>query len=420
VINNYTLVFSNIGSNIARNINITIMVPGIIHNPFNFTIEKDYLKYSIVELAPAEKKQISFSFYIPNTATISNTTISYNNIELILNLNSTTLESHPNDVYFSAPIDYLSRNPYIRTIEIYCNSTTLAPDIDETFNLSIYIKNTGFDGIMIPNLSLSFNDQYGDLAPFGMLNLNTSKIVYNELISSTISVKKIGWKGYYYPSVNYFSCLEENTIQIASSKPVILGFLNFSIIKSVNRDQIEIGDIITVNITVTNTGNICAKNITISDAIGFTNIEFELISGSLIFTTTSLQPEEEITFSYKIQATKQALIRLKPASIEYFYLQKVIETSNSIEVKVILPEEVSILFVLGPALVALTILTIFIWKTKKYKANKYELQRNELLLFKVSHSDSVLKVENTLRDQLVSLSKEQSYNKKGIEDRGEL
>jgi len=420
VINNYTLVFSNIGSNIARNINITIMVPGIIHNPFNFTIEKDYLKYFILELAPSEKKQISFSFYIPNTATISNTTIRYNNIEFIQNLNSTIMESHPNDVYFSAPIDYLSRNPYIRTIEIYCNSTTLAPDIDERFNLSIYIKNTGFDGLMIPNLSLSFNDQFGDLAPIGKLNLVTPKIMYNELISSTISVKKIGWKGYYYPSVNYFNCSEEKTIQIASSKPLILGFINFSIIKSVNRDQIEIGNIITVNITVTNTGNICAKNITISDAIGFTNIEFELMSGSLIFTATSLQPDEDFTFSYKIQATKQALILLKPASIEYFYLQKIIETSNSIEVKVILPEEVNILFVLGPALIALTILTTFIWKTKKYKANKYELQRNELLLFKVSHSDSVLKVENTLRDRLVSLSKEQSYNNKGIEDRGEL
>jgi len=252
------------------------------------------------------------------------------------------------------------------------------------------------------------------------LNVVTPEIMYNELINSTISVKKIGWKGYYYPSVNYFSCLEENTIQIASSESLILGFINFSILKSANRDQIEIGDIITVNITVTNIGNICAKNITISDAIGFTNIEFELISGSLIFTAPSLQPGEEITFSYKIQATKQVLIWLKPASIEYFYLQKVIERSNSIEVKVILPEEVNILFVLGPAFVALTILTIFIWKTKKYKANKYELQRNELLLFKVSHSDSVLKVENTLRDRLVSLSKEQSYNKKGIKDGGEF
>ena len=419
-VNNYTLVFSNVGSNIATNINISIMVPGIIYNPFNFTIKKDYLEYSILELAPFEKKQVSFSFYVPNTATISNTTITYNNLEFIQNLNSTTLESRPNDVYFSAPIDYLSRNPYIRTVQIYCNSTTLAPNIDEKFNLSIYIKNTGFDGIMIPNLSLSFNDQYGDLTPIRENNLVTPEIKNNELISFNISVKKIGWKGYYYPSVNYFSCLEENTIQIASSKPLILGFINFSILKSVNRDQIEIGDIITVNITVTNTGNICVENITISDAIGFTNIEFELISGSLILTTTSFQPDEEITFSYKIQATKQALIRLKPASIEYFYLQKVIETSNSIEVKVIIPEEINILFVLGPALVALTTLTIFIWKTKKYKASKYEVQRNELMLFKVSHSESVLKVESTLRDQLNSLSKEKSYSKDSKEDGGEF
>jgi len=415
---NYTLVFSNIGSNIARNINISIMVPGIIHNPFNFTIEKDYLKYSIPELAPYAKKQISFSFYVPNTATISNTTISYNNLEFIQNLNSTTLESHPNDVHFSAPIDYLSRKPYIRTVVIHCNSTTLAPGIDENFNISIYINNTGFDGLMIPNLSLSFNDQFGDLIPIGKKNFTTPKIMYNELIGFNISVKKIGWKGYYYPSVNYFSSLEENTIQIASSKPLVLGFINFSILKSVNRDQIEIGDIITVSITVTNTGNICAKNITISDAIGFTNIEFELISGSLIYTTTSLVPDEKITFSYKIQAIKQALTELKPASIEYFYLEKVIETSNFIEVKVIIPEEIYVLFVIGPALVALITLTIFVWKTKKYKASKYEVKRNEFMLFKVSHSELVLKVENTLRDRLNSLSKEQNNSKNNMEDGG--
>jgi len=419
-INNYTLVFSNIGSDIARKINISIMIPGIIHNPFNFTIEKDYLKYQILDLAPSAKKQISFSFYVPNTATISNTTISYDNIDFIQNLNSTMLEAHPNEVYFSAPIDYLSRKPYVRTVEIHYNSTTLAPNIDKLFNLSIYIKNTGFDGVIIPNLSLSFNDQFGDLAPIGEKNLVTPEILYNELIISNISIKKIGWKGYYYPSVNYFSCLEENTIQIASSKPLILGFINFSIVKSVNRDQIEIGDIITVNITVTNTGNILAKNITISDAIGFTNIEFELISGSLIYTTTSLQPDEKITFSYEIQATKQALIKLKPASIEYFYLQKVIETSNSVEVKIIFPEEINALFVIGPALIALITITIFFWKTKKYKAEKYELQRNELMLFKISHSESVLKIENTLRDRLNSLSKEQNYRKNSPEDGGEF
>ena len=322
-------------------------------------------------------------------------------------------------MYFSAPIDYLSRKPYIRTVEIYCNSTILAPKIDEKFNISIYIKNTGFDGLTIPNLSLSFNEQYGDLLPIGKKNLLTPEIAYNETISFNISVKKDGWKGYYYPSVNYFNCLEEETIQIASSTPLILGFINFSILKSVNRDQIEIGDFIIVNITVTNTGNICAKNITISDAIGFTNIEFELISGNLIYTTTSLLPDEKISFSYKIQATKQALISLKPASIEYFYLQKIIETSNSIEVKVIIPEEINVLFVLGPSLAALTTLTIFIWKTKRYKIKKYELQRNELTLFKVSHSESVLKVENTLRDRLNSLSKEESINNNGNEDGGE-
>jgi len=42
------------------------------------------------------------------------------------------------------------------------------------------------------------------------------------------------------------------------------------------------------------------------------------------------------------------------------------------------------------------------------------------MLFKVSHSESVLKVENTLRERLNSLSKEQSYSKDSPEDGGEF
>jgi len=42
------------------------------------------------------------------------------------------------------------------------------------------------------------------------------------------------------------------------------------------------------------------------------------------------------------------------------------------------------------------------------------------MLFKVSHSESVLKVESTLRDQLNSLSKEKSYSKDSKEDGGEF
>jgi len=407
-INTFTLVFKNIGSDFAKNINISILIPGIIYDPINFIIEENYLKYNIAELAPYAEKQVSFSFYVPNTAVISSTNISYSTLEHVQNLNSTILETHPNQVCFSAPIDYLTRFPYIKTIEIYFNASNLAPSIGEELNLSVYVKNNGLEGFNIQNLVISMNDQFGDLARIDSEDLILAEIGFNETKSFNITLIKRDWKGYFYPSINYVEISEKNVVQIASSEPLILGRINFSIIKSVNKNQVEIGDIITVEINVKNVGTICAKNISINDIISFTEIEFNLISGILINTISCLQPGENITFSYKIQAITQAVLKLKSASIEYYYLLKSKDTSNLVEVKVVIPEVIQIFFILGPMLISLTVLTIFIWKTKKYKTKKYELQRNELMLFKVSGSSTVLKIENTLRDRFNSISKIQS------------
>jgi uncharacterized repeat protein (TIGR01451 family) len=418
-INTYILKFRNSGSDTAKNINISILIPGIIYDPINFTIEENYLKYNIAELSPYIEKQVSFSFYVPNTAVISSTNISYGTPEHVQNLNSTILETHPNHVCFSAPIDYLTRFPYIKTIEIYFNASNLAPSIGEELDLSVYVKNNGLEGFNIQNLIISMNDQFGDLARIDSKDLILAEIGYNETSSFNITLIKRDWKGYFYPSINYMKNSKKNLVQIASSESLILGKINFSIIKSVDKNQVEIGDIITVELNVKNVGTICAKNVSINDVISFTEIEFDLISGSLINTISCLQPGDNITFSYKIQAITQAVLKLKPAGIEYYYLLKLKDISNLVEVKVVIPEIIQIFFVLGPMLISLTVLTIFFWKTKKYKAKKYELKRYELMLFKVSGSSTILRIENTLRDRFNSISKIQSEDIIGKENGGE-
>jgi len=405
-LNRYTIIVRNIGSSLAKNINISMVIPGIIHDPINFTIENEILKYNLAELPSLEEIQLELSFYVPNSAIISHTLVNYSNTEVIQNLNSTHLETHPNEVYFSAPIDYLDRLPLVKTIEICYNSSNLAPSIDEVLNLSIYVKNKGLEGFNVQNLTFSLNDNYGGLVPINNSLLMTPLIAYNAVEVLTLTLKKVEWRGYYYPSINYFSSAEQNTVQIAASNPIILGIINFSIIKSVDKKQIEIGDLIIVNITVINVGNICAKNISINDATSFTDIEFSLISGSLIQTILTILPGESITFSYKIKAMTQTVVNLKPAFIKYFYLKGLKDQSNVISVKVIIPKLIAISFVLIPALISLSGLVIFTWRTRKYKGKKYELQRNELMLFKVSRSEAVLKVENTLRDRFNLISKE--------------
>jgi len=305
-INRLTLVFRNIGSDFAKNLNISILIPGIIYDPIDFTIEENYLKYNIAELAPYIEKKVSFSFYVPNTAVISSTNISYNTPEHVQNLNSTILETHPNHVCFSAPIDYVTRFPYIKTIEIFFNASNLAPSIGEELSLSVYVKNNGLEGFNIQGLTISMRDQFGDLVRIDNEDLILAEIGYNEIKSFNITLIKRDWKGYFYPSINYVKNSKKNLVQIASSEPLILGRINFSIIKSVDKNQVEIGDIINVELNVKNVGTICAKNLSINDIISFAEVEFNLISGSLINTILCLQPGENITFSYKIQAKNQA------------------------------------------------------------------------------------------------------------------
>jgi len=88
-------------------------------------------------------------------------------------------------------------------------------------------------------------------------------------------------------------------------------------------------------------------------------------------------------------------------------------------VKIAIPKLITISFVLLPTIASVLILIVFIWRTRRYRARKYELQRNELMLFKVSRSDAVLKVENTLRDKFKLISKEEKIKVSNTEEGGD-
>lgn len=404
-INTYTLTFKNIGSDNANFINISLLIPGIIDNPNNFTLDDNHLYYYLPILAPLEEKEISFSFYTPNSGAISSTIIKYNNSNYIQNLNGTELRSAPNNICFSAPVDYQYRTPYVNIVEFSYNTSNPNLEIGETFNLTLNMKNVGTSGLELAEINVSMSDHYGDLENLGINYINFSSIIYNETKSNFITLKKQEWKGYYYPPINFIESIESRILQIAYSESIILGVLNFSIIKSVDKTQIEIGDIITVQISVKNTGTICIKDINLNDIISFTQIEFTLTEGSLIKEIDCIIPNQILNYSYQIRAVSKALVILKPASIEYYYLHKSKEYSNLIEIKIIIPIARQMLFIMVPSILSLIVLGGYLSQLRKFKSKKYELQRNELYLFEISPRETILKIENTLRDTLNNWSK---------------
>ncbi len=407
-INTYTIDFKNIGSRIAENISISLIIPGIIKDLNNFTISKSNLTYYLSKLAPSEEKTINFSFYTPNSRSIGDVLLSYNNPRNIQGGNSSKLSTLINEVYVASPVDYESRFPFVRIVEVgYSNSSfTIPPDINDIFNLTVIIRSVGPSGLAIPDINISMNDQFGDLRRIDKNDLYFTNIGYNESLAFNVTLKKKEWKGYYYPSINFIEGSEGKTIQISNSLSKILGKISFSLIKKVDKDQVEVGDEITVTIEVENTGTISISEVMISDMISYSQSEFSLIKGKLVNLIPSLNPAEKISFNYTLKAKKQALASLNPASISYYYLMKREEKSNTVNVKINTPKINQLYRIFFPIGLVVVISGLYIWQIRKYKKKKNEFQRTEMHIFKLSSRDSVLKIEHTLRERLNQLKEE--------------
>ncbi|MGQ4874749.1 MAG: Rho termination factor N-terminal domain-containing protein [Promethearchaeia archaeon] len=408
----YSLKIKNIGSDLAKNISLSILIPGIMNNPGNFTLKNNYLNYNLTDLEPGKEIVLNFSFYVPNSESVPSFTIYYHNSKNINQGNSSQLTCYPNQVYLSAPVDYEFRYPYLRTVEFYFTSNNTAPAINDTIMLNLFVKNTAPKGIKIPDLYLEMNDQYGDLKRLDNQIVNFTNILYNQVQNFSLTFKKLDWKAYYYPPINYFEGSESRTIQIASSQPIILGNIDFSIIKILNTTNIEIGQDILVTIIVKNTGNICIKDISLNDMVSFTQLTFSLKEGKLVNKIDLIDPQEVIIFKYVITAKVQDVITLKEASIDYYYLLKRTAESNEVDVKVNIPFAMQILAIIIPTLIAVAILSIYIWQKRKYKETKYELQRAESIMLELSSRDTILKIEHTLRERLNIIAKKLSDQEK--------
>jgi len=402
-INTYILTFSNIGSNIAENISISLLIPGIIQERNNFTLKNNNLTYDLSELFPNEEITINFSFYTPNSRSISDVLINYDNPEYIEGGNSSKLTASTNEVCISAPVDYEKNYPFVRRIEIdyyVSNQTDYAPEIGDIFNLTVYIENTGPLGFNIPDLNISMSDQFGDLYRIDNNDLIFNNITYDSIISFNITLKKKDWKGYYYPPINYFKSSESRTIQIYSSSSKVLGTISFSLNKSVNKVEIDIGEKIIVSINIENIGSICIKNVIINDMLSYSQSDFLLVEGKLANFITCIKPGEKISFNYTLKAKKQGIVNLKPAFISYYYLLKQEVQSNEVRIKIITTQINQLYYVIIPSIIVLAIFGIYIWQINKYKLKRYEFRRREMELFQLSSRDSILKIEHTLRERL--------------------
>ena len=384
-LNTYFVYLKNIGSKPALNVNISQLIPGIIKETNSFEINDNYLNLIIPELVPNQEILVNFSFYTPNSASIR-TTISYNNSEYIQNRNSSMLYSLTNHHYFSAPVDYDKRYPFLRSIEMRYESSSSAPIIGETFNLTVIVINKGpEEGILTPDINFTMNDKYGDLTRIDNNTLNVKNISYNSNKTLYITLKKNNYIGYFYPSINYYRSSEERTIQISRSYFITLGNIAFSIEKSGDQKQAEIGEEITVEIIVKNIGTIVAKNIDVNDITSFKESDFTLIKGKLLNKIDVLNPGEEISFKYKIIAKKQDTASLKKAKIDYYFLQKQEDKSSDLDIDIVIPMTTQLMLIIIPSTIIVTVIFIYYRYTRKKKIKEAEYEKHEISFLKTPY-----------------------------------
>lgn len=403
-LNTYTINFKNIGSQTAYDLNFSMLIPGIMKDYVNFSQYENQLYFYLDELAPLEQRTIQMEFYTPNTGTINSLQLDYKNIEKIENLDSYEITTLTNEVFYTARVDYNTTKPYLNTIQFQYNSSITNPKINEYFNISIGIQNTSPSQLNITNLSLDLRDNYDSLRIIENNLYNIINLQFDEIHTYNITLKKINWKGYYYPPINYINSKNNRLVQISQSPPTILGFFNLTITKEISKKQVEIGEILEITLRVVNTGNICIKNLILRDDTSFTRLDFALVEGNLIYEIDTINPGDNVTFTYKIKAINQNLVQLNPSTITLYYLHQLILSSNPLSIKIIIPIETQNLVIIFPTAIAFLIVAIYLFQSKRYKVKQYEISRNENLLFRIKGVNAILKVEKSLNEYLQEVS----------------
>ncbi|MHA1846586.1 MAG: hypothetical protein ACTSXU_02945, partial [Promethearchaeota archaeon] len=398
---NLTITVMNNGSEIAENVNLSILIPGIIVDPGEFTVNVNSLNMSLGSIGPATTVMKTFSFLIPNSIKISGSLVEYNNHTKISSNGSDFIDS-ANDVYIDAPVSYSSTStmPKIIQVNMLTKLTSASiPDVNETFNVNVSV---GFDdkpsildnvNITIPNTTM-FNS---------CIQIKTNILLPGAEKNGykIITINKTSYKGYLLPplAINTENAMG-NLMRVKMPAPMQVGNMKLSIVKTIYLDgkSIELEKFhirrdseIMINITIKNTGNLpigfleyndpsMEQGFQINDNEGFNQSGFVVISGKVSLANITLQPGQETSFNYTIKAIRVGNYWLGKTSREYFFVKR--EVSNSTAYKVTIDEKIELIVAYLASSLGTTIIIAILsihFKKKQQRAYEEFMKRDKVL-----------------------------------------
>lgn len=415
-----TIQISNNGNETAKNVNVSIPVPGIISNPGNFSLQGNYLNWSIGTLNASKSLKLHFSFMIPNSETIAAAIVQYNNQTKISN-GTADFTIRANTIYVDAPVDYKtsSTTPYILGVTLSMNlvNPTIIPSLNQLFNVSYsatlshlpsYIKNITIPLTGTPYFAIAGKQSV--IVPLTSGHGMAQKVF-----------DKIAYEGYLVPSFTLNGNNMSGLMRYFPPEPLQVGQINFTIVKymghrigteiipsrlysaefHVNRD-----DRIDVAITITNTGTLpvglvegnssTMKNgFIIADNFGYNQSAFEFVSGNISQENIILNPGENISFGYKLQAERDGQYIMGSTQKTFFFLRE--QTVKSNVFIIIVDEKPSLIAAYLGVSIGTTIVIVLgsIYNKKKQARALEEFKKRDKILY-----DELTKSQKTYQEYL--------------------
>jgi len=422
---NLLLEIVNNGSENAVDVNISLPVPGILTDAGNFSLNGNYIEFSIVNIGVGSKIIQEIEFIIPNSMKLPGAIISSNNDTTIFT-NISDFVVTGNDIYIDAPITYESgaKSPYLIEMQSNMQLVTPAtiPDINETFDMNYSIVLTHkpdlFDSINFSSQGISyFNFSSGYNLTISLGGASSGNIQK--------TINKTSYKGYLFPSIYLSGNNMSSLIRWVPTAPLQIGNMELTLTKKVWKNNQEMsssfsmtrGEYLFVQITIENTGNLPIGyteyldeenpiGFSIIDNFGYNQSGFDLVGDFISFSwiaifkgltrynnsgfdpaflslsNITLVPGENVTINYLLKGFKVGKFELGSTTKKYFFITPRVSESESFQVKI--KEKATLIITYLSIALGVTLLLILgsIANKKKQKRALLEFMRRDTILYR--------------------------------------
>ncbi|MFX0101268.1 MAG: hypothetical protein ACFFCS_16970 [Candidatus Hodarchaeota archaeon] len=402
---NMTVNITNVGTEDAIDVNISIPLPGIVTKPGMFEVGASYLNISGLTIAPGNSSFYTFEFNMSNSIKMPGATVAYNNVTLV-EANVSDYVVRAQDLYLKAPVDYDTKTPMVITVNSsleWEETSTIPVNLGNTFNITV-AANPSILPSFIPEINLTIPETtYFNISSGYTFGKGVSDV------ASNITIEKLEHKGYLVPSF----MLDVNSslltlMRFVQPRPLQVGSMELSIEKIVIKDGATMqgphfsmtrDEEITVVVMINNTGTLPIGiieyndisqpfGLQIIDNEGFEQYGFNTIEGVLMLGNITLNPNQSISFNYTLVAKNVGTFTLGLVAKDYLFIHAVTFTSNEYSITVNEKPELIAAY-LGVSIGIVLLITIVSLRNKKKQKRAFEdfVRRDKILYDEIRKTD---------------------------------